>query len=113
MKKFLLPILLFLMFIPFGVNAKTHLAVGDYIYMVPDAKTYTISKSVTGWESNQTIKPNELTLWRVICINQDGTIDVISEYTSSVSIGFQGTTGYSRFIDGLHRWASKTCFYLS
>ena len=105
MKKFVLQILLFLMFIPFSVNAKTHLAVGDYIYMVPDAKTYTISKSVTGWESNQTIKPNELTLWRVICINQDGTIDAISEYTSSESIGFQGTTGYSRFIDGLQKLA--------
>ena len=40
MKRLLLPILLIILFIPFCVKAKSHLEVGDYIYMVPDLDTY-------------------------------------------------------------------------
>ena len=35
----------------------------------------------------------ELMLWRVININDDGTVDIISEYVSSATIGMRGTDG--------------------
>ena len=83
--------------LPIVVNAK-ELQIGDYIELVPDAETYTISKDFTGYNIDQTLTPNELTLWRVIAINDDGTIDVVSKYTSSNDIYFNGINGYKYYV---------------
>ncbi len=83
------------------------LALGDYFTLVPNASTYTISGDDTGYSGDQTITPNELTLWRVININNDGTYDAVSEYTSSTSVYFKGANGYAKFIDTLQTIASQ------
>ena len=50
--------------------------VGDYVSLIP-----------TGTSGQ------ELNLWRVININEDNTVDIISEYVSSATIGMRGTDG--------------------
>ena len=85
---------------------------GDYFTMVPDASTYTISSDMTGYEvsgtpTDQTITPNELTLWRVINVNQNGTIEAVSEYVSSTDVYFSGVIGYSNIVGGLQSIAAQ------
>ena len=74
--------------------------------MTPVSSTFTIKKELTGYENDQEIKPQELDLWRVLKINEDGTIDMISEYTSSNKITFKGETGYKNYIGALNDMAS-------
>ena len=85
-------------FNPFTVNAQSELNVGDYIELVPDSSSYTISKDVSGYSSNQTINPKELTLWRIIKINDDGTYDAVSEYLTSSTVRVYYRTGYANYI---------------
>ena len=75
---------------------------GDYIKMTPLTETFTISKELTGYTVDQTINPQELSLWRVLQINSDGTIDMISEYTSSNKIRLEGEAGYKNYIGTLN-----------
>ncbi len=77
------------------------LNVGDYFTMVPDKETFKIEEKDTGVEEEQKIAPNELTLWRVININDDRTIDAVSEYVSSAEVSFKGVTGYANLVGGL------------
>ena len=81
--------------------------VGDYVKMVPSLTSYTIDTSKTGYTSSQTINPSELNLWRVLKVNSDGTIEMISEYTSSTSVSFRGKVGYQNFVGYLNVLASK------
>lgn len=83
------------------------LKVGDYFTLVPDASTYTIATTATGYDSVQTITPNELTLWRVINVNDNGTYDAVSEYTSSTDVYFTGTTGYQKLVGTLQTIATS------
>ena len=81
------------------------LSVGDYFTMVTDNDIYKIEEKETGYSEKQEIKPNELTLWRVIKINDDRTIDAVSEYVSSDKVYFKGITGYANFVGGLQEIA--------
>ena len=47
--------------------------------MIKNTKYGTARSSTT---SDSTITPNELTLWRVININDNGTYDAVSEFVS-------------------------------
>ena len=85
----------------------TAFKVGDYVRMTPTSASYTISSSLTGYSSNQTINPRELNLWRVIRINNSGTIDMVSIYTSSTKVYLCGYTGYYKYIDTLNTIASQ------
>lgn len=81
---------------------------GDYIQLTPDLTSYTISShldSGAGYEGSQTINPRELNLWRVIRINADNTIDIVSEYTSSSAICFVSLHGYKNYIGILNELA--------
>ncbi len=80
---------------------------GDYIIMTPTTTSYAISKDLTGYSSDQTINPSELNLWRVIKKNEDGTIEMASEYVSNEKIYFSGKTGYINFIGALNTIASQ------
>ena len=80
---------------------------GDYVKMIPTSTSYTITTAMTGYDTDQTINPSELNLWRVISINSDGTIDLVSEYASSTAIYFQGKTGYQNYITTLNQIASQ------
>ena len=81
--------------------------VGDYIYLKPTSTSYTISSSMTGYSRSQTINPSELSVWRVIQKNSDGTVDVISDKVSSSSIAFYGWTGHTSLESSLNIIASQ------
>ena len=89
------------------LDKKTSLALGDYVKMTPTKSSYTTDKSKTGYDSTQTINPQELNLWRVISINNDGTVDIISEHVSSTSIYFVGQTGYQNLVGYLNVLAKQ------
>ena len=71
---------------------------GDYVEMEPTISFYTIPSNYTGYSSEQTIDPSELKLWRVITKNEDGTIEMVSEYTSSTLVYLTGQTGYNNLV---------------
>ena len=89
------------------------LKVGDYVKYVPSKETYTISGEETGHGeqtghtpmfdfngcknifTDQIIHPSELTLWRVIKYNSDGTVEAISVNTSSDDVYFRALSGVS------------------
>ena len=79
-------------------SAIKRLSVGDYFILEPDKDKYSIDKEDTGYSEDQEIKPNELTLWRVININDNRTIDAVSEYVSSDNVYFKGVEGYSNIV---------------
>ena len=86
---------------------KTGPSLGDYVSMTPTKSSYTTDTSKTGYTSTQTINPQELNLWRVISLNSDGTVDMISEHVSSIAIYFSGQTGYLNFVGYLNVLASQ------
>ncbi|MDD5827030.1 MAG: hypothetical protein PUD25_04605 [Bacilli bacterium] len=86
---------------------KSTLALGDYVQMTPTKSSYTTDTSKTGYTSTQTINPQELNLWRVIKINDDGTVEMISEHVSSTAVYFQGQTGYQNLVGYLNVLASQ------
>lgn len=75
--------------------------------MTPTSASYTISKDLTGYTSDQTINPRELKLWKVIKKNSDRTVEVVSEYVSSSKIYFKGWTGYMNLVGGLNTIAAQ------
>ena len=95
--------------IPFcvGICYPTGVSSGDYVSYTPSSTSYTTDTTKTGYTSTQTINPSELNLWRVLSVNNDGTVDIISEYVSSVSVYFGGQTGYQNFIGYLNVLASQ------
>ena len=74
---------------------------GDYIRLTPTKTSFKIPKSLTGDTGVQTINPSELTLWRVIKKNSCN-VEVVSEYTSSTTVLFRGTTGYRNLVGTLN-----------
>ena len=86
---------------------KSTLALGDYVSYTPTKTSYTTNTSKTGYTSTQTINPSELNLWRVLSINGDGTVDIISEYVSSTNVYFSGQEGYKNYIGYLNVLASQ------
>ena len=89
------------------LQKKNTLALGDYVKMTPTKSSYTTDTSKTGYTSTQTINPRELNLWRVIKLNDDGTVEMISEHVSSTAIYFKGQTGYQNFVGYLNVLASQ------
>ena len=89
------------------LDKKTSLALGDYVKMTPTKSSYTTDTSKTGYSSTQTINPQELNLWRVISINNDGTVDIVSEHVSSTAIFFKGRTGYQNLVGYLNVLAKQ------
>ena len=81
--------------------------VGDYVKMTPTSTSYTADTTKTGYTSNQIINPSELNLWRVIKVNSDGTIEMVSEHVSSKVIYFKGQTGYKNFVGYLNVLANQ------
>lgn len=90
-----------------GITASKVLKPGDYVSMKPTATSYTIPSSLTGYDSDQTINPSELNLWRVIKVNDDGTVEMVSEYVSSTSVYFNGKEGYINYVGALNTIASQ------
>lgn len=71
--------------------------VGDYIEYTPDkASNYVVSGTNSGVANNSTdgIKQENLE-WRVLNVNEDGTIDIISEEPINEEIYLGGALGYN------------------
>lgn len=85
----------------------TKFNLGDYISLTPTSTSYTITTAMTGYTSDQTINPSELTLWRVVDIHCDGSVDMVSEYVSSTNVYFKGTTRYANYVGTLQTIAAQ------
>ena len=81
--------------------------IGDYITIQPTTNQYTIESKYTGYtDSEEIIYPSELTLWRIIKQNDDGTYDAIADEASSTQVTFKGTVGYQSYVYYLNKLAS-------
>ena len=80
---------------------------GDYVKMTPTSTNYSVTTAMTGYDSDQTINPSELNLWRIVNINVDGTIDLVSNEVSSVDVYFKGKIGYQNLVSSLNQIASQ------
>ena len=89
------------------VKSVNGLDTGDYVKMTPTKSSYTTDTSMTGNTETQTINPQELNLWRVISLNSDGTVDLISEHVSTNGVYFEGKIGYFNLIGYLNVLASQ------
>ena len=69
--------------------------IGDYVAYTPDsAEPYTISREICGWLDQEISQ--ELSLnWRVLNINNDGTVDLISDEPTNQDITFADNQGYN------------------
>ena len=76
---------------------------GDYIDMTPTTNTSTTISSLSGVSGS--ITPSELNVWRVIKINSDCTVEVVSEYVSTTTITLNGKDGYKNMVYGLNEYA--------
>ena len=90
-----------------GIRLSSLVKVGDYVRMTPTATSYSIPTSTTGYTSAQTINPSELNLWRVIKVDTDGTIEMVSDKVSSVPVYFRGKEGYMNLVGGLNTIAAQ------
>lgn len=80
---------------------------GAYVLMTPKKSSYQTDTSKTGYVNSQIINPQELNLWRVIKINDNGTVEMISEYISDTEIYFKGKVGYQNLVGYLNVLASQ------
>ena len=93
--------------VTFKTDNSQSISLGSYVKMTPTKSSYTTDTSKTGYTEAQTINPQELNLWRVISLNDDGTVDVVSEHISSTGIYFKGQTGYLNFVGYLNVLAKQ------
>ena len=112
MKKIVLSLVISLLFIS-SVNAKdvNEIELGSYVKYVPTETSYIPDISKTGCsemsECNQDeLNPSELTSWRVLKINDDGTVDIVSTNISSSTITFYGKTGFINYVNELQKTAA-------
>lgn len=82
---------------------------GDYIEMTPTSTEYMPDVNFTGGNINNqnTLNPSYNNLWRVIKINDDCTVEVISEYLTNQKVNLFGKTGYKNFIYALNEVAKQ------
>ena len=90
-----------------GIRLNEHIKIGDYVSYTPIIKNYELDSQLSGCDSNQTINPSELNLWRVIRKNEDGSLELLSEYVSSSVIYFCRKKGYMNFVGVLNLLAEQ------
>ena len=88
-------------------SLRDRLRIGDYIRYTPSRTSYIISKEETGFKYTQTINPSELNLWRVIRKNLDGTVEMVSYYSSNDKVAFRGVEAYKNSIGILNKIAKQ------
>lgn len=79
---------------------KTSIEVGDYIDYKPDnASNYLLTETTTGSKDNDTAGLKQENLkWRILSINSDGTVDIISEEPISTEVYFKGAIGFNNCV---------------
>ena len=97
-----------------GNSSSGEIDLGSYVIVVPDSTNYTIYGTDTGYHTlgttdpkDTTINPSELTLWRVIKKNDNGSFDLVSEYVSSPNACFDGVEGFANLIGELQLIAQQ------
>ena len=75
------------------------LQIGDYVAYTPEGNNYygIDIPQFTGYDDNGTIYKEDLS-WRVLSINDDGTVDLISATPLSYTVGFGGALGYNNSV---------------
>lgn len=72
------------------------LEVGDYVdYTYDEAEDYKLESKYSGTDNLQTIPQEKDMKWRVLNINDDGSVDLVSENSTATTINFYGSTGYN------------------
>ena len=80
---------------------RSSLSVGDYVDYAPDTSSstyaYPLSSEVTGSSNNGSTYPQETTAlkWRIMSINDDGSVDLISATPTSTNLYLYGALGYN------------------
>ena len=78
------------------------LQVGDYVAYTPGSETkssYPLKASESGYSTDQTISKVDNLGWRVLSINDDGTVDLISSSLASTNtFYFRGALGYNNCV---------------
>jgi len=82
---------------------RKNIKVGDYVDYTPDtAADYSLAGSVSGYYTDETTKttvdqtiPQENLTWRIMNINSDGTVELISSTPTTATVGFGGSLGYN------------------
>lgn len=83
------------------------LKIGDYVEYTPDtASAYSLTTAVSGYTSNQSI-PQETMKWQIMSVNEDGTVDLISETSTSQKVYLFGDLGYNNGVWILNDICSK------
>ena len=78
---------------------RSNLKVGDYVEYTPDtASDYSIASNVSGYTSNQTISQDTSLKWRIMSVNDDGTVDITTINSISTFIYFSGALGYNNCV---------------
>ena len=89
------------------------LQAGDYVIYKPSVASATIANTgasgvpINGTSTNITIYPSRLTLWRVLKINPDNTVDLISHYASTEGLTIYGLSGFKNLTSVLTNVASQ------
>lgn len=74
------------------------LKIGDYVEYTPDeAGNYEIESQYSGYTSNQTISQEELK-WRIMSINNDGTVDLVGNTPATQTFNLVGGLGYNNAV---------------
>ena len=72
------------------------LKIGDYVSYTPNiASDYLIEAKYSGHTSNQTIPQDTTLKWQIMNINDDGTIQLIAEKSTALTVYFGGALGYN------------------
>ena len=78
---------------------RSSLEVGQYVEYIPDTtESYSLPNTVSGYTLNQTISQDTSLKWRIMSVNDDGTIDLISSAPTSQSVGLGGALGYNNCV---------------
>ena len=90
---------------------RSYLSVGDYVQYTPDivATPYSLTSAVSGYgtaDSPQSI-PQDTLQWRIMSINSDGTVDLISATPTNTDIYFYGALGYNNGVYVLNDICAK------
>lgn len=80
---------------------------GDYVEFTPTSTSYPVDTVLRGNAAAVTLNPSELSLWRVIKINPDCTVEVVSEYVSTNTVPFLGKEGYQNYVYMLNEIAKQ------
>lgn len=86
------------------------LKVGDYVNYNYDigGGSYILTSDVSGYSNNQTIsQPLTKLNWRILSINDDGSIDLISETPTDMPVYFGGALGYNNGVYALNDICEK------